>query len=346
MGRDTQPSRSYGSSGQAMTEFSVTVAFVFLPIFVFVPTFGKFMDLQFQNLMASRYIAWERTVWFDQTSDDNRDDFVISSDKFESVAVRSDSAIMDSAENRFFYNHGRSIPVLLSQDDINNPVGQTSAMWRYMQSGQSMYGGSSLRSFDAEDTPSIAYDIGNVLATSIERLTVPIDVLLGAIGNDNEDMFGFPLVTSKNYYTPILSTRLNVSNAHGGGTSVWERKGGSTEFTPGIESAFFKRDGMPDWNTFTSRSAILADGWNAQSIQHYKDRADDYVPSTLFQNDVFDTIIDIASIWEDPDGDGVDESAIGKLGFGEVGVEPMPAVDGQPASVGCNDGFCSFEEGD
>ena len=103
MGRDTQPTRSYGSSGQAMTEFSVTVAFVFLPIFVFVPTFGKFMDLQFQNLMASRYIAWERTVWFDQISDDNRDDFVISGDEFESVAVRSDSAIMDSAENRFFY---------------------------------------------------------------------------------------------------------------------------------------------------------------------------------------------------------------------------------------------------
>jgi|TARA_B110000914_G_scaffold191548_1_gene178163 hypothetical protein len=342
MGRDSQLSRSYGSSGQAMTEFSVTVAFVFLPIFVFVPTFGKLMDLQFQNLMASRYIAWERTVWFDQISDDNRDDFVISGDEFESVAVRSDSAIMDSAENRFFYNHGGAVPVLLNENDVNHPMGQTSALWRYMQSDQSMYGGSSLRSFDADDTPSIAYDIGNVLATSIQAITEPIDFLLGAIGNDNEDMFGFPLVTSKNYYTPILSTQLNVSNAHGGGSSVWDRKDGA--FTPGIESAFFKRDGMPEWNTFESRSAILADGWNAQSIEHYKDRADDYVPSTLFQNDVFENIIYLASatgLEGDPE-----ESAIRKLGFGEVGVEPMPSMNGQPASVGCDDGFCSFEGGD
>ena len=342
MGRDSQLSRSYGSSGQAMTEFSVTVAFVFLPIFVFVPTFGKLMDLQFQNLMASRYIAWERTVWFDQISDDNRDDFVISGDEFESVAVRSDSAIMDSAENRFFYNHGGAVPVLLNENDVNHPMGQTSALWTYMQSEKPMYGGSSLRSFDAKHTPSIAYDIGNVLATSIQTIKEPIDFLLGAIGNDNEDMFGFPLVTSKNYYTPILSTQLNVSNAHGGGSSVWDRKDGA--FTPGIESAFFKRDGMPEWNTFESRSAILADGWNAQSIKHYKDRADDYVPSTLFQNDVFENIIYLASatgLEGDPE-----ESAIRKLGFGEVGVEPMPSMNGQPASASCDDGFCSFDEGD
>ena len=342
MGRDSQLSRYHRSSGQAMVEFSVTVAFIFLAMFVFVPTFGKLMDLQFQNLMASRYIAWERTVWFDQTNDDNRDDFVVSGNEFESVAVRSDSAIMDSAENRFFYDHGGALPVLLDGDDLNNPRGQTSGLWTYMQSEKPMYGGSSLRSFDAKHTPSIAYDIGNVLATSIQTIKEPIDFLLGAIGNNNEDMFEFPLVTSKNYYTPILSTRLNVSNAHGGGSSVWERKDGSGAFTPGIESAFFKRDGMPEWNTFESRSAILADGWNAQSIKHYKDRADDYVPSTLFQNKVFETIIDIASILEG----GPSNSAIGKLGFGEVGVEPMPSVDGQPAPASCDDGFCSFDEGD
>ena len=109
-----QPLRSSESTGQAMIEFSVTVSFVFLAIFVFVPTFGKLMDLQLQNLMASRYIAWERTVWFDQINDDNRDDFVISNSEFESVAVRSDGDIMNSAERRFFFNHGGLFPVLLN----------------------------------------------------------------------------------------------------------------------------------------------------------------------------------------------------------------------------------------
>ena len=336
-----QPVEHCRSSGQAMIEFSVTVAFIFLAMFVFVPTFGKLMDLQFQNLMASRYIAWERTVWFDQTADDNRDDFVISSDPFESVAVRSDGEIMNSAESRFFYNHGRLLPIMLNEADVETPSGLTSPIWTYVQSKQSMYGGSTLRSFDAQRTPSIAYEIGNALATGVQAIKEPIDFLLAAIGNDNEDMFEFPLVTSRNYYTPILATRLNVGNAHGQGTSVWDRTDGSAGFSPGIESAFFKRDGAPEWNTLESRSAILADGWNAQSIAHYRDRADDYVPSTLFQNDLFDAFIDAASFLEG----GSDSSAIGRLGFGEVGVEPMPSVGGQPSPVSCDDGFCSFGGG-
>ena len=337
-----QPVGHYGSSGQAMVEFSVTVAFIFLAMFVFVPTLGKLMDLQFQNLMASRYIAWERTVWFDQINDDNRDDFVISSNQFESVAVRNDDEIMNSAESRFFYDHGRLLPIMLNQADVETPSGLTSPIWTYVQSKRPMYSGSTLRSFDAQRTPSIAYEIGNALATGVKGIKEPIDWLLAALGNDNEDIFEFPLVTSKNYYTPILATTLNVGNAHGQGTSVWDRSDGSAGFSPGIESAFFKRDGAPEWNTLESRSAILADGWNAQSIAHYKDRADDYVPSTLFRNPVLDAFIAVAAVIEDPEHFG-EESAIIKFGFGEVGVEPMPSVGGQPSPVSCDDGFCSFE---
>ena len=137
---DRQPLRSFESKGQAMIEFSVTVSFVFLAIFVFVPTFGKLMDLQLQNLMASRYIAWERTVWFDQINDDNRDDFVISNNEFESVAVRTDSDIMNSAESRFFLNHGGLFPALLDEDDLNSPRGRVSPIWTYVQSKKTMYG--------------------------------------------------------------------------------------------------------------------------------------------------------------------------------------------------------------
>lgn len=194
---NSQPVKYCRSSGQAMVEFSVTVAFIFLAMFVFVPTFGKLMDLQFQNLMASRYIAWERTVWFDQTNDDNRDDFVISGDEFESVAVRDDDKIMNSAESRFFYAHGRLLPVMLSELDVESPSGPTSPIWTYVQSKQSMYGGSTLRSFDAQDTPSIAYDIGKALATGVKAIKEPIDFMLATIGNDNEDMFEFPLDQQK-----------------------------------------------------------------------------------------------------------------------------------------------------
>ena len=54
--------------GQAMAEFLVSVAFVFLPLFVLVPTLGKLIDIQHENQLAARYVTWERTVWFDNLS--------------------------------------------------------------------------------------------------------------------------------------------------------------------------------------------------------------------------------------------------------------------------------------
>ena len=61
--------------GQAMAEFVVSVAFVFLPLFVLVPPLGKLADIQHENQLAARYVTWERTVWFDNLSGENRDDF-------------------------------------------------------------------------------------------------------------------------------------------------------------------------------------------------------------------------------------------------------------------------------
>ena len=324
-------------TGQAMTEFVVSVAFVFLAIFVFVPSFGKIMDLQFQNVMASRYVAWERTVWFDQITDNNRDDFVISNEEFESVALRDDDDILNSAENRFFLKHSQLLPTYIADDDTAAPSGKGSSIWTYVQSKKTMYGGTTLLndSYDAEETPSLAYDVLDFLGASFQTITGPINFLLGEIGSDNEDLFEFPLmVDAKNYYSPVLQTRINIGNAHGAGVSVWDRDGTTGEFTPGIESALFQNwDGVLE-----SRAAILADGWNTQSQKHFKDRADDYVPSTIFDNDLFNIIIDAASFLEGSD------SAIAKLGFGEVDVEPLPAEEGKPKGVSCDGGFCSFEE--
>ena len=99
--------------------------------------------------------------------------------------------------------------------------------------------------------------------------------------------FGFPFFSSpKGYFTPEVVTRLNLKNAWGSGETVWDREDG--EWTPGIESAIFQ-----SWNgSMTARGGILSDGWSAQSVNHYKDRVDDYVPS-----DVFDNIIDLSGEW-------------------------------------------------
>ena len=48
--------------GQAMAEFIVSVAFVFLPLFVLVPTLGKLADIQHENQLAARYVTWELSL--------------------------------------------------------------------------------------------------------------------------------------------------------------------------------------------------------------------------------------------------------------------------------------------
>jgi hypothetical protein len=327
-----------------MTEFVVSVAFVFLAIFVFVPSFGKLLDLQFQNIMSSRYIAWERTVWFDQITNDNRDDFVVSNDAFESVAIRSDEDILNSAENRFFYKHGRLLPVFIDETDTELPAGKTTGLWNYTQSKKTMYGGTTVEtgSFDAQSTPGIAYGVLDVVGQGLSAVKEPIDFLLNLIGNENEDLFELPLMNGeKSFYSPVVQTRLNIGNAHGKGESYWDRDETSGQFNSGIESALFQNwDGVLE-----SRSAILADGWNAQSLKHYQDRADDYVPTTVFDNDIFNTIKTIASIleggpFETPISSG---SAIQKLDFGEVGITPMPSTDGKPSDVSCEDGACTYQ---
>lgn len=144
-------------SGQAMTEFVVSVAFVFLVLFVTVPMFGKIMDMQFQNQQASRYVAWERTVWLGgiDNSDPNHRDFAISSAEFESVAVRPTNEVINTMHNRFFNGQGRTTPTLITDEDTQAPSGAVSPIWTYVQSKNSMYQETTVESLTEKRTPGV-----------------------------------------------------------------------------------------------------------------------------------------------------------------------------------------------
>lgn len=315
-------------SGQAMTEFVVSVSFVFLGLFILVPMFGKLMDMQAQNQQASRYVAWERTVWFDQG--DEPDESVQSLATWESVATRSDDAIMESMENRFFYGTGAGKLKPISEADVGGVSGDINPIWTYVQSKKTMYGGTTLgtdedpetqrtTSLDGQLTPAIAYEVVDVINDGVKVIADPINKFLGKLGGKNDDFMTFAYET-KNYFSPVLTTQINVANSLGGGIGVWDRDDNGN-WGSGIEDALFSSG----WDgSLKSRSAILADGWNTQSLKHYQQRADDFVPSTLFDNKIFDAAITIASFLEG----GPSNSAVNKLDFGAVGIEPMPAAEG------------------
>ncbi|PHS25411.1 MAG: hypothetical protein COA83_05670 [Methylophaga sp.] len=315
-------------TGQAMTEFVVSVSYVFLGLFVIVPTFGKIMDLQFQTQQASRYVAWERTVWFDQG--EAPDESVQSTDYWQSVAIRNDAAVMTSMQNRFFYGSGTGVIKAVTIDDIDAGSTDASPIWTYVQSKNTMYGGTTLdEGLARQDTPGIAYEILGVMNTGMSTIAEPLNSLMDFVGGNNDDFLTFAYEL-ENYYSPVITTHINMANSHGGGVGVWDRDAAGN-WGSGIEDAIFQ-----NWNgKLQVRSAILADGWNTQSLEHYQQRADDFVPSTLFDNDLFDAVITVASFLD---------GAIGDLEFGAVGVEPMPAVDGEALGVDCDDGFCYYDE--
>lgn len=338
-------------TGQAMTEFVVSVSFVFLSLFVIVPMFGKLMDMQYQTQQASRYVTWERTVWFDQG--DEPDESVISNAYWESVATRSDQDVMDTMRNRFFYGTGPGELKAITEDDTKVESGDLNPVWRYVETKNTMYGGTTLGTDDNDDTgrmdgeltPAIGYKVVDVINTGVKVIADPINEFLGAIGGSNDDFMTFAYET-KNYYSPVLTTQVNKGNAHGSGTGVWDRQDGGIGFGSGIESMLFTdADGNPHWDgKIKVRSAILADGWNTQSLKHFQARADDFVPSTVFDNALFDVAISVASILDGGPGN----SAVEKLDFGAVGIEPLPSEDGVPLDVsetgGIDGGFYYYDD--
>ncbi|MDO3380680.1 hypothetical protein [Gilvimarinus algae] len=322
------------SRGQAMTEFVVSVGFIFLVLFVVVPTFGKIIDIKLQNQQAARYVAWERTVWlrdmnaWNSTGNNNTEDFVISADEFESIALRGDDALVNTVNNRFFSGNGAAAIKPILSSDVDAGGGDTSPLWTYHQSGQTMFEGVEVLNTNEQDTPSVAYDVLDILETGLDAITTPIEFMLNAIGGDNPDLLQLDY-NLNGYFSPTVRTSLNAGNAKGGGGGVWDRD--SSGWGGGIEDAIFQ-----NWDgRFTANSAILADGWNAQSVGYYADRVDNFVPSTVFDNALFDVLKTAASILEA----GPDNSAIYRLDFGDIGVEPMP--QGDPT---CDDGHCYFDE--
>ncbi len=63
-----KPPRSRRQQGAAMVEFIVGAVFVLVPMYLAVQALGKFADVQHTANAAARYAAWEKTVWFEDTS--------------------------------------------------------------------------------------------------------------------------------------------------------------------------------------------------------------------------------------------------------------------------------------
>lgn len=75
--------------GQALTEFVIGAVLFLIPLFLIIPLLGKYTDMKGSAIQAARYNAWERTVWYGQSSSSTGD--WVGNDKSEAT-IKSEMA--------------------------------------------------------------------------------------------------------------------------------------------------------------------------------------------------------------------------------------------------------------
>jgi hypothetical protein len=90
--------------GQAMTEMLVASAFVVVPLFLIIPTFGKYVDMKHAAVSSARYSAWERTVSFNDATLANQPSNFVERTAFKQTDfnMKSDAQIAAEAQLRIF----------------------------------------------------------------------------------------------------------------------------------------------------------------------------------------------------------------------------------------------------
>lgn len=147
--------------GQATTELLVS-ALVLVPMFVFVPLVGKYVDIKQRNQEAARYAVWERTIWSDPSAMWN-----------DGEATKNDATILVEQNTRVYGHPKQGI------DDANlreNPLWKDGA-------GRALISSKATGSVVESTIPGMI-DVGSVRILAYEGLPIPLldEVNLGLSG--------------------------------------------------------------------------------------------------------------------------------------------------------------------
>ncbi|WP_156115024.1 hypothetical protein [Pseudomonas sp. ML96] len=296
--------------GQAMAEFVVMTAGCLLLLFVLVPVVAKLSDMAYKSQELARYTAWERTVWYSPYGKEKEDLPSQIDTKDGYLATRSDAAIRNSAEQRLlpFEKTTRSF----AATDIDTPTA-TNKLWRWTHSGQAMTSAGSTAngsSLASSATPSLSYSILDTYNGFMGGVAKAVSIFSFGHGDDDLLQIAHP---TQNFYRSSVDIPVPLSKGQLGGKPLF----GDTYI------------GQLD---VRANSAVLADGWVAQSEEHFREKSDDFVLGTLVEdNPIWGVVKSLIGIFEPSFKD---------VNFAPINTEPMPDGD-----VNCNvtTGFCYFK---
>ena len=314
-----------------MTEFVIAATFVLLPLFVFVPMLGKYIDFKHAAIQAARYQAWEYTVWYNDLDDhDILDNFNSGHASFR-MPLKDVATTRHESQTRIMAQVGN-----YPSDDIGDP--STAAIRPISDADQTIVYAPNPLWRDRSGLPFFAGDLTiNEVETDGATPTITIfGVNVGSWLNSIVDIvdvaFGF--------IGDIIGVIDSVTPGDGGGAApgAGEVFAGSPEFSAINNKGYSRVDfdamalvnslgsnlrtdlnGGPGgvFNTlgFKAKAGVLADGWNAGGTAHTYLQVGGATPSTLVKellnlpglSQVWDLISFIApelSRCDHPDGDG------------------------------------------
>jgi hypothetical protein len=309
--------------GQAMTEMLVASAFVAIPLFLIIPTVGKYIDMKHAAIDSARYTAWERTVYFNKATLGNQP---TGFEGFKSglFPVKSDALLAAEAQLRIFNS---------AEAPIKSSTKVARVFWTYYD-GSPMYA-----PLDAEK-PGVKSNQGTPDATSVASTAV------GAIGAAVAFITGI---------IPFGSSQFDAINMRG---ATVTRMRMSVEETPRYLTTLGDNSGqraplIDVGSNFKMRAdaGVLSQTWSAGGGKHLQSQAQALAPTKLI-GDVFNAFsIPIPGVGNTPLQDVMavalltPELSQKNLVFGQMDIDALPrdkfAEPEFPAADDANKPLCN-----
>lgn len=326
--------------GQAMTEFNVTAAFLLVPLFIMIPLLGKYIDMKHASVQAARYMAWERTVWFETTTAPK-----VKFDPSATINARIKNQNILESETRKRFFSAVNIDELAGSETLNplwNDRGnnivknQDNVKLEFLNGGNEPVlkkgGNGNSRSIFYTAIESFSEIVGNVASvidTALNAAKLAWNAVAGALSP-----IPFPTFNNVSALFPDVMAKYNFNGYY------------RSKVTLDIDNALFNRvfDPTGEGNlgsslNFESHAAVLTDSWVVAGDKQFAAYTKTFVPFAPLQ-EFWEPVQSIVT-WKDPIfGLSIAPEMAGlELGY----VDTSPITDSSVKASCSKGGLCSYE---
>ena len=251
-----------GQRGQAMTEFQIAAVYILVPLFLFIPMLGKYIDIKHATIEAARYQAWEYTAWLNAADDHD----IMNNFTSATVPYKSPAETRAEAQQRFFsaIREGENaVPISTTDRSDGWDVEDRNPLWTDHKAQPLFTGTMSSTISTGNDTPGFkifGVDSGDIISLILDGLDFVFDAfgtLLSIIpGNSGAE---FSAINTDGY------TRSDVQSP--------------VRMFPGAVDAHK----TAYWRSIPANAGVLSETWGSGGMLHTYNQVGGAVPTTLLK---------------------------------------------------------------